>query len=96
MLLSVWGYIELLLWCARMFSGWFKFTLSMMIYMAYCPVVISPLFYLMSFRAIAARRSGYEITFDCVAYAAMVAPACYYLAKSRLKELQAAGYFKGR
>ncbi|PSV49857.1 hypothetical protein [Photobacterium indicum] len=89
-------YIYLLLGIAKVFSGAMKFMLSMMLFLVFSGVVVSPMFYLISSNQPAIQESTYTLVAVLLSYFAIMTPAVYYLVKVRIKELQRAGYFLPR
>ena len=89
-------YIYLLLGIARVFNGIGKFALSMALYLVFAVIVVLPLFYLIGKNQTAVQESTYSLVAVLVSYGLIMAPAIYYLARVKIKELQRAGYFLPR
>lgn len=90
------AYIQILLGIAKRFKGAVKFIFGMAIYLVFAVVVTLPLFYLIQANQPSIQQSTYTLVAVLLSYGLIMAPACYYLGKVKIKELQRAGYFVPR
>jgi glucan phosphoethanolaminetransferase (alkaline phosphatase superfamily) len=89
-------YAGLLLTNARLFSGIFKLTFGMAIYLLFACIFASPLFYLIREHRETSNESMVNQLLVLLSYAVIMAPSLVYLLKYKIKSLQRAGYFLPR
>ena len=89
-------YASSLLLVARSFSGIVKAVLSMLIYLAFTMVIISPLFFMLSQYQVVIKDSMQNMAIVLFSYAIIMVPSIWYLFKYKIKALQGAGYFLPR
>jgi len=89
-------YAGLLLTNARLFSGTFKLTLGIAIYLLFACIFVSPLFYLIGKHREASSESMANQLLILLSYGVIMVPSLVYLLKYKIKSLQRAGYFLPR
>ncbi|KUJ83850.1 hypothetical protein AWR36_008525 [Microbulbifer flavimaris] len=90
---TAYAYVHLLLCIAKFSAGIVKLVLSMVVYLASCPLFVAPLIFLVDDARFAIKESTWAFGYVVAGYAAIAAPGFYYLAKIKIQELQRAGYF---
>ena len=86
-------YIQTLLGVDRYFNGLSKFIISMVIYIIFTAVLVTPLLFLIDNIRIELKESIWYLLSAFFCYVLIVAPACIYLKAKKINELQSAGYF---
>jgi hypothetical protein len=89
-------YVWVLLYVARVFSGFIKDIIAALIYGAFAVLVVTPLYYLISINQPALMEGNNKLlAIVMFSYFVVVAPGFYYLFK-KIGVLRNAGYFKPR
>jgi hypothetical protein len=89
-------YTQALLGVARYFSGIIKFIFSMVFYLVFAVVIVTPLVFIVDDISIQLNESTWYLLLMVIAYGLILTPSFVYLKKEKLHALQKAGYFLPR
>ncbi len=89
-------YTQALLGVARYFSGIIKFIFSMVFYLVFAVVIVTPLVFIVDDISIQLNESTWYLLLMVIAYGLILTPSFVYLKKEKLHALQKASYFLPR
>ena len=89
-------YVFLLLKVSHCFNGIIKGGVSLLLYILFVGIFLSPMYVLLINNQPEIRDSFAEIFMVLISYFIIMSPALYYLLKVKMKELQRAGYYSER